>query len=93
MYWIEDLPNECPPKDAFEPNNLKFYRLAKDASIDEGDFQSQRALQPNKTFNGVSECVARSLSVYNNAAKCINMTKFFKNLMYAKFILLNARLN
>lgn len=39
MHWFEDLLNECPPKDAFEPNNLKVYRLAKEASIDEGDFQ------------------------------------------------------
>lgn len=75
MNWIEDLPSQCPPKEAIEPNNFKVYRLAKKASIDENDFQSQRALKPNRVFNGVNECIARSLSVFNNASKCLNMTK------------------
>lgn len=75
MNWIEVLPDECPPKEAFKPEDFKVYRLAKEASVDERDFQSQRALKPNKVFKGLSECLARSLSVYNNVAKCLNMTK------------------
>ncbi len=75
MNWVEPLPSECPQKGAFEPNKFKVYRLAKEASVDNDDFQSQRALQPNKEFKGISECIARSLSVYDSADNCINMIR------------------
>ena len=81
MNWIEELPEKCPPEDAFEPNGMQVYRLATSENTEEIDFQSQRALNPNKTFIGIDECIARSLSVYNEIGKCWNMIKlpFYKN--------------
>lgn len=81
MSWIEDLPDKCPPDDSFEPNNFKVFRLATMDNLDEADFQSQRALKPNKEFKGVDECIARSLSVLDEFQKCLNMVKLpvYKN--------------
>jgi hypothetical protein len=64
MNWIENLPEKCPPDEAFVPVNFKVFRLAITESTDEINFQSQRALKPNAIFKGVDECVARSVSVF-----------------------------
>ena len=81
MNWIEDLPEKCPPENAFEPNDFKVFRLATNENLDESDFQSQRALKPNAKFKGVDECIARSISVFSEINKCINMAKLpmYKN--------------
>jgi len=81
MNWIENLPEKCPPDKAFEPNNFKVFRLATTESVDEIDFQSQRALKPTAKFMGVDECVARSVSVFNEINKCLNLAKLpmYKN--------------
>ncbi|MBT9187635.1 hypothetical protein [Zobellia russellii] len=81
MSWIEDLPEKCPPNEAFVPDKFKVFRLATTESTDEINFQSQRALKPNARFKGVDECVARSTSVFDEINKCINMSKLplYKN--------------
>jgi hypothetical protein len=73
--WSEKLPEFCPPDDAFDPDGLTFYRLCDTVPITEGAFKSQRALNPSGEFKGVSECVARSLSVWNNLEDCTNILK------------------
>ncbi|NEV94471.1 hypothetical protein G3567_09990 [Psychroflexus sp. YR1-1] len=81
MNWKEDLPEQCPPEKAFEPNDFKVFRLATNKNIDESDFQSQRALKPKAKFKGVDECIARSISVFDEINKCLNMAKLplYKN--------------
>ena len=81
MNWIENLPEKCPPDEAFVPDNFKVFRLATTETADEINFQSQRALKPNSKFKGVDECVARSISVFNEINKCLNMAKLplYKN--------------
>lgn len=81
MNWIEKLPEKCPPDEAFVPNNFKVFRLATEINTGEINFKSQRALKPNAQFKGVDECVARSLSVFNEFNKCLNMAKLpmYKN--------------
>lgn len=63
--WFEDLPANCPPEDAAPPDN-EFYRLAEGDPATCRDFWSHRKIWPNKVFN-VSECRAKSISVFANA--------------------------
>lgn len=62
MNWYEELPDDCPPEAAFSPNGA-YFRLG---SIPPGDsdFWSHRRRFPHRAFQ-VSECVARSLSVFD----------------------------
>ncbi len=72
--WYEDLPNLCPPDDAIIPNTI-LYRLATNNYPTNNDFLSQRLLNPERDFNNVSECIAKSLSVFNDLEACKNMFK------------------
>jgi hypothetical protein len=73
--WTEELIEKCPPENAFDPNGLTFYRLAKSNPVTENDFHSQRKLNPNTNFTNVSECIARSLSIWDDIEKCLNILK------------------
>lgn len=80
MNWYEQLPPLCPPSDAV-PCGGTFYRIAKVNPATDGDFFSQRKLQPNKTFTGlgVDECIARSISLFsekNDATRRLKLPKF-----------------
>lgn len=44
-------------------------------TYNKNDFQSQRLQKPTSKFKGISECITRSLSVFNNIDKCKNMSK------------------
>ena len=68
-FWAEDLPDACPPEDAYEPNNEVFYRLVNKASPGEKDFFSHRKRQPNRNYDA-DECIIRSLSVFNSVEAC-----------------------
>ena len=72
--WSEELPDLCPPKEAFNPDGKVFYRLIESSMPNESDFESQRAMCPDCTFN-VSECIARSLSIWDDIDKCLNILK------------------
>jgi hypothetical protein len=74
-YWKEHLPDNCPPSDARTPNNEIFFRLVTQSPPLENDFYSNRQLFPLKQFNA-SECVARSVSIFN----CINTCKQIRKL-------------
>ena len=63
MNWYEKLPPNCPPLEAFATEET-YFRLGSIPPSD-SDFWSHRQRFPNKAFN-VSECVARSLSVFDN---------------------------
>lgn len=63
MNWYEDLPPDCPPTEASAPNDT-YFRLGS-IPPDDSDFWSHRRRFPHKKFH-VSECVAQSLSVFDN---------------------------
>lgn len=63
MTWFEALPPDCPPDEAFSPEN-SFFRLGS-IPPDASDFWSHRRRFPHKVFQ-VSECIARSLSVFDD---------------------------
>ena len=81
MNWKEELPESCPPKEATQPNGKVVYRLSNSGTSIEDEYQSQRKICPTCVFKGVSECLSRSLSVYDDLNKCKQLQKLprFKN--------------
>jgi hypothetical protein len=73
--WVEELPEKCPPDNAFDPEGMTFYRLARTKPVSENDFLSHRKLHSNTVFKGVSECLAYSISIWDNLDKCVNILK------------------
>lgn len=79
--WYEELPLQCPPADAI-PANGNFYRIAQDVPTKDNDYFSQRKLNPLKTFEGIDECILRSVSVFSSieeASKRLLLPKFRNN--------------
>lgn len=85
--WFEDLPPQCPPKEAIAPNGMKVYRFSSNDEPTEHDFLSQRMLNPDREFKNISECVSRSLSVFNDIQECKNRIKLPRNRKRFKQIL------
>lgn len=80
MNWYEQLPPLCPPADTI-PCEGTYYRIAKGNPATDGDFFSQRKMQPDKLFTGlgVDECVACSISLFaeeDDAVKRLRLPKF-----------------
>jgi len=77
--WANELPTECPPKDACYPNQLVVYRLVTTMPPTENDFIPQWDLHPEKKHR--NECVAKSLSTNISLPLCQDMLKLtrFKN--------------
>jgi hypothetical protein len=63
MNWYEKLPPNCPPEEAHRAE-ATYFRLGS-IPPDDSDFWSHRQRFPHKRFH-VSECVARSLSVFDD---------------------------
>lgn len=76
MEWVEELPKNCPPEEAASPNRKKFYRLCKNRPPKNTDFLSQRTENPTRTFAGISECILRSVSIWESKQKCLEQKKF-----------------
>lgn len=72
--WFENLPENCPPPDAVNPSNFLCFRLATQNPPVEADYLSHRQIYPERKFN-VSECRARSLSIFSERAECENIKK------------------
>ena len=66
--WSEALPTSCPPSEAFSADGI-FYRVVSSVPPTLADFQSYRALDPERSWN-VSECQARSISVFVRSELC-----------------------
>lgn len=82
MQWFEELPEQCPPSDAIEPDNTILYRIVNGDSVTSSDFISQRKFAgANKHFSKVSECVARSVSLFKKREDAYQKCKLpkFKN--------------
>lgn len=75
IQWSENLPEQCPPDNAFDPAGLVFYRLCETAPPTEQAFKSQRVICPTCVYKNVTECIAHSLSVWDNVEKCLNLLK------------------
>lgn len=78
--WFEELPEQCPPKDAKDCNGY-FYRIANGDPAQSADFFSQRRLAPEKVFmgKGIDECIVRAVSLFANiedAKKRLKLPKF-----------------
>ncbi len=73
--WFENLPEQCPPKESKNPEGMTVYRFSHNGIPNEADFISQRMIQPKRIFNGIDECTARSLSVFDNIEACQNKLK------------------
>lgn len=69
--WIEELPDRCPPDEAFDPSGRVFYRLSKKNTPQESDFQSHRSRWPDKEFEQ-GECIVRSLSIWDDRDRCLS---------------------
>ena len=79
--YLEPLPEECPPDRSDEIDEpLVVYRFVETDPPTESDFASQRALRPNKAFDGVTECIARGLSVCTDLQRSIGKRKRMRNL-------------
>lgn len=76
--WYESLPNNCPPADVEYPENFLCFRLASQNPPIEEDYQSHRALYPERVFN-TNDCRARSLSVFSERAECEKIKKLPAN--------------
>lgn len=74
MDWFETLPQQCPPFEATASDGVSFFRLLLSNPATEQDFLSQRALFKTKPFK-VSECQARSISIFSNIHDCIKVSK------------------
>lgn len=72
--WAEELPANCPPIGAENPDNRWFYRLVNTFPPSASDFVSNRTLFPNKIFN-IDECIVRALSIFETAIACREILK------------------
>ncbi|WP_280647943.1 MULTISPECIES: hypothetical protein [unclassified Dysgonomonas] len=92
MEWFEELPEQCPPENALEPNNEMFFRVINGDDVDVSDFLSQREVYgKDKVFKGkeITECITRAVSVFKNLQDANNLLKFpkFRNKKIAKVTL------
>jgi len=67
--WAEPLPDDCPPPEAWEPDNGVYYRLVDDPPTAR-NFVSDRVLRPQRRLKFVGECIARGLSIHDDADDC-----------------------
>lgn len=76
MNWYEELPDNCPPSDAFEPEGQEFFRLCVGDPAISSDFHSQKKENPSRTFAGVSDCILSSVSLWDDKNKCLKQKKY-----------------
>lgn len=72
--WFEDLPEQCPPTDAFHPSGEIYYRLVHDVNNVEVDLVSQRYTDSSKKFSQ-DECICCAVSVFTNLEDCEKIIK------------------
>lgn len=92
MEYFETLLDDCPPTEAKYPEDKTLYRLCANAPPSSSDFMSQRHIQPNKEWQGVTECRARSVSLFSKTASLVNVmrsAKFKNSTAYIAEVVLN----
>lgn len=86
--WSEKLPANCPPSDAFEPNNMVFFRLVEAYPPSEVDFLSVKRRSPNRQHG--DECILKACSVFSSYDSCDVVRKAyrnFRNMLIVKIVL------
>ena len=73
MDWIEELPPQCPPSDAFPPEGVYYRAVSEECS--ERDFIPYARLYPKKIYSGDKACISRALSIFTNIDDCVDATK------------------
>jgi hypothetical protein len=88
MDWHEPLPEQCPPKTAYPPNNIQLYRILEGDSPSEIDFLSHRQRFSNRTYV-CGECHARAVSLGTSEFIRNTICKFnhFRNKVIACLVL------
>ena len=76
MEWIELLPENCPPEEAYPPNNMAVFRLVESCPPSEVDFQSTKQRSPNRISD---ECILKSCSVFSSFEACDKVRKTFRD--------------
>ena len=85
------MPDGCPPKGAEEILQARVVlRLTRTNPPTLDDFRSQRAENPNKIFQGVSECQARGLSVFADFKRA---TQALKSRRMRRMLICQVRLD
>ena len=71
----EQLPAGCPPSEAEQVSDSMFViRLVKGRTPSDSDFNSLKAMQPNRNF-GRNECRARGVSVFTKLGDAEGLLK------------------
>ena len=86
--WLEDLPESCPPSDAYASNET-FYRLVSNNPPKISDFWSNRKIFPQTPFPDLDECLIKSCSIISTIEECKKRRKHsrFKDKRILKFYL------
>jgi hypothetical protein len=93
MSYREPLPEGCPPTESEEVIGARdVFRLVKASAATAEDFRSLRAERPDATFRGVSECLARGVSVHTDRADSEKTRKLprFKNSLVCRVRLVDG---
>lgn len=76
MSFREELPADCPPAEAEEIASAReVFRVVRALPPNDRDFDSQRSEKPDRDFPGVSECLARGISVFAKRSDCDRVLK------------------
>jgi len=79
MQYRDDLPSDCPSAGSRLPQESeRVYRVISGVCPCPEDFRSQRQANPEGNWNGVSECMARGLSVFDSAARAARLLRLPK---------------
>ena len=73
-HWDEELPDACPPEDAWDPEGRAFFRMVESSPPTDRDFWSHRRIWPDRKFS-TSECRARSVSLFERVDDCTKLRK------------------
>lgn len=65
--WAEELPEGCPPEDAFDASGQVLYRFVKTNPATMFDFASHAALGLTKS---PTQCGSRSVSLFASLSRC-----------------------
>ena len=75
MEWFENLPENCPPEDAYSPQEEVFYRRVTVFPVEEKDFEVYKTIKEGQNF-GSKECMAHAVSVSNDLEKTLYSLTF-----------------
>jgi len=87
MEWAEELPENCPPDDAAQPNSEAFYRLVDTSPPGEIDFHSPYRLSPKRKFSCAYTSRALSIFVSDHYCNLLRKTPHFRGKLMIKIYL------